>query len=133
MTLKLTKPKLRERDELLEKLRTAHSELDDAVRVFNEGLETLRAAFRPHVEAYNGVLGEVREWVEGVTSEAEDEMSEKSERWLDGERGEAAQSWITEWEQASFDDIDIDLPEDLDLSIIEDAAETLEQLPEEPS
>jgi hypothetical protein len=105
MAFALKKSDLKRRDELAAALREKFQAVEDAVG------------------AYNEALGEARDFVEDLASAAEDDFSSKSDKWQEGERGEAARSWIDALQE--FAPEDIEAPE-------EEAAEALESLPERP-
>ena len=43
------------------------------------------------------------------------EYDEKTERWMEGERGQAAQEFINEWENLEFEEIDFDVVEEIEV------------------
>jgi hypothetical protein len=83
------------------------------------------------IEVYNERVDDARAFAEGVASEMDDYMSDRSDRWQESDAGSAYSAWKEEWENADFSPLDME-----DLPTVEEpeltAAETLEQLPEEP-
>lgn len=74
------------------------------------------------VTAYNEAVSEARELAEEIAQRAADEWGEKSEKWQEGERGEAAHEWVDAWGCASFEEVD---------EPGENAGEALRNLPSE--
>jgi hypothetical protein len=66
-------------------------------------------------------------------------MSEKSDKWLEGDRGQAYSTWKEYFENADLEESSLEEPDQIEvpdepseLSVdLEDAVEVLEQLPEE--
>lgn len=129
MAFKMTKAQLKERDGLASGLKEAAAELKEKIEAANSALADVRTS----VEEYNAKLESAKEFVEGIAEAAQEAYDEKSEKWQEGEKGDAASSWIDELQSA-------DIPEELELTIPEDIDEpelnhdeTLEGLSEEAS
>lgn len=126
--MKLDKKK--KRDDLADRLEALHSELEEAVSAFNAAMTERGGDVTDALKAYNDVLAEARSLVEDTASEARDAFDEKSERWQEGDKGAALSSWADELEGVDLEDMEIDLPEDIELP--DGHAETLRDLPERP-
>jgi hypothetical protein len=88
MAFKLTKDEKAERDRLIKELRARATAIADAVTDYNE------------------VLSEATDFAAGISVRADDEISEKSERWQEGEKGAAAASWRDGWDNIDLDEVD---------------------------
>lgn len=88
-----------------EQLDSAHDAICQAVDAYNEELAE-----------YSGKVQALRDYRDELVAEMQCYYDEKSERWQDGEKGAAYQTWIDEWET-------LDIPDD---------PEPLEQ-PDDPS
>jgi hypothetical protein len=130
VAFKLSKEELRTRARIVECLREQRSKLEDAVNVYNEAIGGLTEALQQAVANYNDEVGAARDFAEGIVSEADSQISDKSEKWLEGDKGQAAESWKSEWEGLSFDDVEIDTPDAVEFDA-EDYADALEGAPEE--
>jgi len=130
MAFKLTQAEAKRRDELVEALQKAQGELDDAVSEYNEKSQEIRGPVEEAVSAYNAVVEEAHDFAEDVASDGDTAFDEKSEKWQEGERGEAARSWIDEWQNADFNEIEINWPDDLEIEAPGHAG-NLEALPTE--
>lgn len=126
---KLSKDSLKERDELCSKLREARSILDDAVAGFNAAKTAKWDKVEAAQEAYNAVLADAQSWKESVASDIQFYMDDRSETWQESEKAQEYEQWRSEFEH-DLEEAALDEPDDLDFDI-EDAAESLEQLPEE--
>jgi predicted translin family RNA/ssDNA-binding protein len=123
---KLTKRDIDRRDHVLQQLREVEKEIDEATVAVNALIdEKLNAA----IKKYNEVVGEAESLKDDIVAAQEEFFDGRSEKWQEGEKGEAYTGWKDEWENYSTDEIEevalIDLPET-------QHAELLEGLPEAP-
>jgi hypothetical protein len=123
--MKLSKAQEAERNELRDRLTDVKNALDEKLVAANEAIGEANAA----LTEYNSVVAEMETFAEGIASEIEDFISEKSERWQEGERGQAVAAMLGEWQSADFTQPDAyeELPEPED-----DPADTLDGLPSDP-
>ena len=108
MAFKLTKVQIKERDEMVA-----------ALREKAEVVTAAKTAWEEAVNDYNGALADANTFVEGLASDFRSQFDDKSERWQEGERGEAASTFVEAWEGVSLDehdaaDTDIDTTADID-------------------
>ena len=130
MAFKLDKQEIARRDEIVVNLNEAATKLEDAIAVYTDEVNKLRGPLEESIAAYNEAVTAASGFAEDIASRADDEISDKSEKWQEGERGEAATIWKDEWEGASFDEVEIEFPDDITLDELDHSA-TLEQLPEQ--
>jgi hypothetical protein len=82
------------------------SELEQLVGDATDGLEVLREKIGELVTEFNEKyvtplaekMTEAYGFVEDIVNERQTDFDDKSERWQEGERGQAAQSWLQDWE-----------------------------------
>jgi F0F1-type ATP synthase membrane subunit b/b' len=82
------------------------SELEQLVGETTDGLEELKEKITALVDDFNKEfveplsekITEAYGFVEDIMNERQGEFDDKSERWQEGERGQAAQSWLQDWE-----------------------------------
>jgi hypothetical protein len=123
---KLNKHEIAQATDLIATARQTGAALSDAIAAFNAAMEDLSHPIRDALQAHNDARQELRQFAEDVAMQAETDMDGKSERWLESERGEQAQSFKDWWEEmARIDDCELDLPEPLD------EIDPSEELPEE--
>lgn len=107
MAFKLTKSDLQRRGDLageMNALRDALNEKIDELRGKIEGeVEDIKTAR----DELNEKIQEANEWQRDVASEHRSNFEEKSERWQQGDRGQAVEEWIGELE-AELDEADVD-------------------------
>jgi hypothetical protein len=132
-SFRLSKDEIARRDEIISAMREKYNDLDDEIRDYNEKLAALKAPVEAALEAYNATLSDARAFAEDIAGQADSDISDKSEKWQEGERGQAATAWKDEWEALSFDSISIDFPDEIDFSESSDEADTLENASEEMS
>lgn len=112
--MKFNKPQLAVRDKMLDKLREAQNELVHAVYTLNDELVTLRNKVIDELGVYNAVLTEVQEWRDSVANDLRADWDERSEKWKVTDAGQEASSWIDDLENVDLDEIDMELPDDLE-------------------
>jgi hypothetical protein len=130
MPFKLTKDELQTRTQLVEDLGLAATAIDQAVAHYNTEVNNLRSPVEVAVTKYNELVAQALELCSTISQKAELDIGDRSEAWLEGERGLAAQAWQESWEGISLDEIDYQWPDELEIDI-PDHADDLKDLPEE--
>ena len=122
---KLSKEDIARRDEIMEDLEN-QKEIIEA-----EWLKVTSAAavYNAAVGRYNEHVAEATSFADDMVNAMEDYISEKSEKWADGDKGQAYDSWKSEWESVDLTEIDLFEPEH---DVQFDHKETLENLPDRP-
>jgi len=116
------------------------SRLADYVGKLQEQRDTIGALWEPltlmitninaEIDTYNEIVQEARGFVEDIASEVESFVDDKSDKWRDGERGEAIQSWLDELRGVELEDVEqVEVPEEPTF----DHDGTLENIPQEAS
>lgn len=82
------------RTELALQAVTLQQAVDEANRVVAAGLSDLNAV----VAKYNGAVTDAHVAVKAVADRLRDDYDGKSEKWQEGEAGQAAESFVSEWE-----------------------------------
>jgi hypothetical protein len=113
VAFKLSKQELELRDQHVEKLEKMWSEIDQAVDAYNEGASRLRAPVVEAIEKYNEAAGEAKEFAESVATRLEGEFDERSEKWRDGDKGQAAAELRDAWQEMEMEGLELEWPEDL--------------------
>lgn len=126
----LSKTQVKEKSTHQAAVADAHSDLTEAIEAFNASrteawakVEEAQTKHREAVESANG-------WREGIEDAARGYYDDRSEKWQEGDAGQAYSSWLdalgTEFEIPD----DIDEPEDVEIP--EDVSGSIEELPEVP-
>jgi hypothetical protein len=131
MAFKLDKGEIARRDGYANDLRETASKLEDAVREYNEAVMTLRAPIETLLAEYNEKLEEARGFAEDIATTAEGAFDDKSEKWQEGDKGQAVAEWKDAWTSIELEPMEIVWPEDLEDPELEHAF-MLEALPVEP-
>lgn len=131
MAFRLTKAEDARKTEYETELEQLVGSVTDAQDELREQITKLVDDFNEkYVNPLNEKLEEVRGFVEDIHSERQTDFDGKSERWQEGERGQAAQDWLQEWENGMGDLEDMPLLEAPDVGLdIPDAANVLAGLP----
>ena len=107
MAFKLTKAEVAERNDIVRRLEERAGRLRSAIDVANNLIEEAAVAVNAEIEAYNEILAEGRQFASTVAQAAQGEISEKSEKWQEGRRGEVATAWASEWEDVDLSEVDL--------------------------
>lgn len=104
MAFKLTKAEDAQKLELEGRLNEAFGIADDAATALQDKIDELIQAFNngPLV-ALNAVVEEAYNFVEDIHRDRQEEYDERSERWQEGDRGQATSEWLNSWEGALSD------------------------------
>jgi uncharacterized protein YicC (UPF0701 family) len=99
VAFKLTKQEDARKSELEAELEQLVGEATDGLEVLREKIGELVTEFNEkHVSPLSEKMTEAYGFVEDIVNERQTDFDDKSERWQEGERGQAAQSWLQEWE-----------------------------------
>jgi ElaB/YqjD/DUF883 family membrane-anchored ribosome-binding protein len=132
MAFKLTVREQKRKGELVTGLRQARSQLEDSISEFNKAVADAKELLKVAEDKYNETLQEARGFCEDMANDWDNQIAERSDSWRESEQAEAAQKLVNEWNGVSLDDVDLDMPDEIEVPS-EDHSEVLEQLPEEAS
>lgn len=127
---KLSKDDLKAREEAVGKLKTTFEELTEAVSRYNDVMATEWATVEEAQNAYNEALHAAQEWSEGIATQIEDFINDKSDKWKEGEKGDAYENWKGTFEAIDFTESELSQPDELSVEV-ENPCEEIEGLPEE--
>lgn len=60
----------------------------------------------PTIRDHNGILNDADEWRNELVGKMDDYISERSEKWTEGDAGQNYETWKGEWEGIDFSEID---------------------------
>ena len=130
MSFKLDKADNARRDRLVEELREGAGKIEDAMREYNEAVAALRAPVEELVAAYNETLEEAKGFAEDIGNTADATFDERSEKWREGEKGEAAGVFRDAWMEIDLEPYEVDFPAEMEVEA-PSHADDLEGLPAE--
>jgi hypothetical protein len=125
---KLTKEQLKERDGHIDALSEGFAELERAISAFNTAQDAAWEAVDVALGEYNEAVTAANAFQSDVAASIEDYVSERSEKWQEGDRADAYDSWKTAWEE-EFEEATVEQPTKLEMP--EDYSEELGMRPEE--
>jgi vacuolar-type H+-ATPase subunit H len=117
MAFKLTKAQLTERDRVMDLLTDATEGIESAAETYNKVLAEAKAPFEAAIVAYNDALSAIRELAEEIYGEADSEISDKSDKWQDSEKGQAAIAFKDHWEGLQLDEVSVDFPDEIEIDL----------------
>lgn len=118
---RLSKQDQSDRDSLAQAIDDARTALESAVAEYNSKVSELWQPVEDALTAYNGAVDNAQLFRDGIVQQMEDYMGERSEKWLDGDSGQAYQEWKDSWEALSIEPIEIDRPDDIEIPDVEGA------------
>lgn len=127
---KLNKNHIEEKERIEGALRDAHEKVESAFEQYNLTMEEEWNKVREAVDAYNAHVSEANDFRGGIASDIEGYISDKTDKWQEGERGQAFLAWQEAFESDDIEEIDMEKPDDLEVP--ENGADVFEQLPTEP-
>jgi hypothetical protein len=130
MPFKITKEEAKTRSLLIEELGLAAARIEESVDHYNSQVNDLRPPVEIAVTKYNELVTKARDLCSHISEEAEQDMGDRSEKWMESEKGQAAQSWQESWSGIDLDDVDFQWPDELEIEI-PDYDSDLKDLPEE--
>jgi len=99
MPLKLTRADQTRKTELMAAIWEKHAAMCEQIDQFNSRVQGEREAIEASAgTAYDDALTALREFAEGIAANANEAFAVKSQRWQEGDRGEAARAWIDAYE-----------------------------------
>jgi hypothetical protein len=134
MLFKLGKEQIAQRDAIAVKIQEQREAVDTAVVAFNDAMTVARNELQAALDIYNEALTEAKAFAEDVAQNWENDFEEKSERWQEGEKGEAVREMIEAWQSVDLDEAAIDMPDaEVSFDDVEMHDEVLSNLPTEAS
>jgi len=152
---KLSKTHIKDRDEVIAKLREDRDKLQAAVDAFNATRDVLFTSLTAAITLYNDELSEAfvavanarddynatltlaDDWKGDIANQIEEYIGERADKWHESDKGQAVTAWKEAFEEGleevEIEDpayVEVDEPQELTIEA-QDAADALEQIPEE--
>ena len=132
MAFKLSKSEEKQRQDFIETLRTKQEELQAKQEEFQnetdpEAKEKARQQITVILAEILVAIEETETFRDEIATRLRDEYDEKSEKWQESDKASEVDSMISDWENASFEEPELENPETMEL---EDYAGMLEELPD---
>lgn len=126
---KISKAESELRDEIVRKLNDAFLGMERAVDELNQAIGEHWSAVEDAQSVYNEALNEAQEWRDNIVTQIDEYVDERSDKWREGEKAEAYESWKSEYEAIDFSEAQLSAPDELSLDV-ENPAEAIEGLPD---
>lgn len=132
MAFKLSKSEEKQRQDFIETLRTKQEGLQAKQEEFQketdpEAKEKARQQITVILAEILVAIEETETFRDEIATRLRDEYDEKSEKWQESDKASEVDSMISDWENASFEEPELENPETMEL---EDYAGMLEELPD---
>lgn len=118
------------KQEVLSRLQNAFDDLQEAVDIFNSVVNVGWTNLQIPINNYNEAISEANEWQSGIATEIQDYIDEKSEKWQEGEKGQAYASWKEQYEE-ELETVELEKPDEVTFDN-DNPSELLDQKPDEP-
>lgn len=130
--MKLSKQEERLRQELVAELKATSQQVERSFADLLAALAKLPADVNMSIRFYNAALLKAKVFTEAIAEKLREEYDEKSDSWKEGDRGQEADAFISEWESIDWDQIEevAVLDPELEAKALK-LAEALESLPSE--
>lgn len=122
---KLSKQQLAEKEQHKTDIDAAKAALDKAVEEYNEAIDREYMKVEAAINNYNGVAESFNQWREQIRSDQENYQSERSEKWQEGDSGQAYQEWMDAWGE-EVEELQVTEPDKLEINI-DVTGESIEQ------
>lgn len=103
--VRLSKAEERLRQELVAELKAAEQLVTYRFAELLGLLKHITGDVNEAIRSYNAGLVKTKVFVEGVAETFRDAYEEKSDKWKEGDAGQEADAFISEWESIDFDPI----------------------------
>lgn len=127
---KITKAQQDQIDAAIKAADDSQSDLVAAIEEYNQHRDEIVAVVEQALETYNDKLQAIKDVYEGIAEEARAYYDERSEKWQEGDAGTNYNEWIDTLEAVEFDEVELDLPDELPMPDFPDFSEEL--APSEP-
>lgn len=111
---KFTKQQSKDVSDAQDACQIASEELQTAIDAYNEAVGPQRDAVKAALDTYNEKVADLKGVYEDIAGEARDYYDNRSEKWQEGDTGQAYQEWLDSLESPDLDDAEIEIPEDLE-------------------
>ena len=127
----LSENEIRRKAEIERKLDDALSGVENAQGAYNAEMQALWQKYMaPAFGRLNAALSEAERFKEGVEERLQNFSDDQSDKWQDSDEGSEFSDWLSEWQNASFDEVDVEEPEEFDYeSVIETDIDAFKHLP----
>lgn len=113
---KLTKAQLADVNNLHNELSSAQEELEEAIEEFNDEMKLLWKKVSTAQGEYNQAVFSINEWRHGIAADIEEFIETHSDKWIEGERGQAYTEWKDSFE-VELEECDLEQPDELEFSV----------------
>lgn len=111
----------------------AATNLSGSINFFNEAIDKARGDLGDRINEYNESVTALRDIYEDLASQAQTYYDDRTDAWKDSDAGSTYLDWIGRLESPEgLEDLEIDLPEDLEEPDLPDFTDTSWLPPESP-
>ena len=89
--------------------------LDKAITDYNVAMEPLKGAVENALSAYNNTVTTLKGVYEEIASEAREYYDDRTEKWQEGEAGQAYSEWVNQLESPYIEEVEFDFPDEIEL------------------
>lgn len=118
------------KQEVLSRLQNAFDDLQEAVDIFNSTVNVAWTNLQVPINNYNEAISNANEWQSGIVEEIQEYIDSKSEKWQEGDKGQAFVSWKEQYEE-ELETVELEKPDEVTFDN-DNPSELLDQKSEEP-
>lgn len=129
----LSKKQVQQLSDLQADLQGAAEKVESAIADFNANINELWGNLvLDELNEYNRIAKQASSFAEQIRDQIQSYYDELSEDGQQSELGNAYQEWLEDWDEASFEQIDLRMPDETDVPEF-NAVEVIDELPTEPN
>lgn len=110
----LSRDQLQTMNRLAEQLSETGEDLQEAIQRFNQHLRSANEEVQTLQDRFNELVQEAQSFVQTVHDEQEAYRDERSDRWQEGDAGQAYEEWMDAW-SIELEEVDLALPEEIEI------------------
>lgn len=123
---KASKARESEWTDLTKELKEKQEALETLIQEYNADMENWRVKVGRAVDELNDAIDNANIWRGELAGDVQAYVDDRTEAWLESDKGQATQSWIDEL-NTEIEQVEFDLPEEIELE--RDPTDELEQTP----
>jgi chromosome segregation ATPase len=96
---------------LISDARDAQSELEADIALYNTAIEEAKGNLEPAITKMNEALEAARQFRDSIVEQMDEYVSNRSDKWQEGDAASEYESWKQEWENLELEDFEFEFPE----------------------
>lgn len=112
--MKITRTQAKQVETVERTMSKAYTKVCSAIDKYNDEVGALYAALETELREYTEAVESAQAIVEEVATELRDKIEARSDAWRESDAGNAAESWVSEWEEFTIAEAEADEPTEVE-------------------